>query len=108
MPAALWCTDVLGRRSRSEKTMTDQEIDAIFETMPGGVQGFCRDYGYRQFARAVLDAAGIELDEEREKWRAIVSRAAADGNRYGREGISATCMPSETGAMLSWRVDVPA
>lgn len=35
-------------------------------------------------------------------------RAAADGNRYGREGIAATCMPSETGAMLSWRMDVPA
>ena len=88
--------------------MTDQQIDAIFDNMPGGVQGFCRDYGYRQFARAVLEAAGIELEEEREKWRAIVARAAADGNRYGREGIAATCMPSETGAMISWRMDVPA
>ena len=62
--------------------------------------------------RMLADAVAAErskcIDEEREKWRSIVSRAAADGNRYGREGIAATCMPSETGAWLSWRMDVPA
>lgn len=54
--------------------MTDEEIDAIFEAMPGGVQGFCRDYGYRQFARAVLDAAGIEPGEG---WRELVEQLIA-------------------------------
>jgi len=88
--------------------MTNQQIDTIFNAMPGGVHGFCREFGYQQFARAVLEAASLEIEEERERWRSIVSRAAADGNRYGREGISATCMPSETGQMLSWRMDVPA
>jgi hypothetical protein len=87
--------------------VNDQKIDALFDAMPGGVQGFCRDYGYRQFARAVLEAAGIELEEEREKWRDIVTRAAADGNRYGGEGIAATCRPSETGALLTWTMSVP-
>ena len=87
--------------------MTNQQIDAIFNAMPGGVQGFCREFGYQQFARAVLEAASLEIEEERERWRSIVSRAAADGNRYGREGITAACTSSETGQMLSWRIEQP-
>jgi len=33
---------------------TDQQIDAIAEGMPGGVDGFLKGWGWRQFAREVL------------------------------------------------------
>ena len=38
--------------------MNDEQIDAVFNTMPHGVSGFCKDWGYRHFAHAILDAAG--------------------------------------------------
>lgn len=37
--------------------LADQQIDAIAESMPGGLDGFLRGWGWRQFARAVLEAA---------------------------------------------------
>ncbi|HSC06121.1 MAG TPA: hypothetical protein VLD59_04785 [Steroidobacteraceae bacterium] len=87
--------------------MTDEQIDAVFNAMPGGALGFCKDWGYRQFARALLDAAGIDVELQRETWRAIVRRATADANRYGLEGLKTKCEPSETGQMLSWHLDQP-
>lgn len=33
--------------------LTDEAIDALAESMPGGVLGFMKDWGYRQFAREV-------------------------------------------------------
>jgi hypothetical protein len=44
--------------------MTDETIDDLFNTMPGGVQGFCREWGYRQFARQVIEFS-IEESENR-------------------------------------------
>ena len=38
--------------------MKDELIDAVFDAMPGGVTEFLKDWGYRQFAYAILDAAG--------------------------------------------------
>ena len=37
--------------------LTDKQIDAIAESMPGGLDGFLKGWGWRQFARAVLEAA---------------------------------------------------
>lgn len=37
--------------------LTDKQIDAIAESMPGGPDGFLNGWGWRQFARAVLEAA---------------------------------------------------
>ena len=37
--------------------LADQQIDAIAESMPGGLDGFLKGWGWRQFARAVLEAA---------------------------------------------------
>lgn len=37
--------------------LTDEQIDAIAESMPGGLDGFLKGWGWRQFARAVLEAA---------------------------------------------------
>lgn len=40
--------------------LSDSEIDAIAEAMPGGLDGFLKGWGWRQFARAVIGAAGGE------------------------------------------------
>lgn len=37
--------------------LTDEQIDAIADAMPGGLEGFMKGWGWRQFARAVLEAA---------------------------------------------------
>lgn len=47
------------------KTLTDEQIDRIAENcakgMPDGIQGFCKTWGWRQFARELLDVcAGYE------------------------------------------------
>jgi hypothetical protein len=47
------------------KTLTDEQIDRIAENcvkaMPDGIQGFCKTWGWRQFARELLDiCAGYE------------------------------------------------
>ncbi|WP_312834323.1 hypothetical protein [Comamonas sp.] len=35
--------------------LTDAQIDEIFNAMPGGVDGWLKSWGYRQFARAVAE-----------------------------------------------------
>jgi len=35
--------------------LTDEQIDAIADAMPGGLEGFMKGWGWRQFARAVLE-----------------------------------------------------
>ena len=36
--------------------LTDEQIDAIADAMPGGLEGFLKGWGWRQFARAVIEA----------------------------------------------------
>ena len=40
--------------------LSDERIDAIAESMPGGLNGFMKTWGCRQFARAVLKEVGID------------------------------------------------
>ena len=35
--------------------ITDAEIDDVAENMPDGLAGFLKNWGYRQFARAILE-----------------------------------------------------
>ena len=56
---------------------------------------------------AAVDEGDAELAEERAAWRELVTRAAADANRYGLEGLHMRCTPSETGQLLSWEVVKP-
>jgi len=35
--------------------MTGDEIEAIWNRMPGGHEGFCKQWGYVQFARKLLE-----------------------------------------------------
>ena len=37
--------------------LTNEQIDAIADAMPGGLEGFLKGWGWRQFARAVLESA---------------------------------------------------
>lgn len=43
------------------------------------------------------------LKAERERWRALVQRIAADANRYGREGLAMRCVVNEAGDLISWQ-----
>ena len=42
---------------QAASVLTDAQIDAISESMPGGLSGFLKGWGWRQFARAILAAA---------------------------------------------------
>lgn len=37
-------------------TLTDEDIDGVALAMPGGLDGFLKGWGWRQFARAVIEA----------------------------------------------------
>ena len=41
---------------------TDEEIDQIANGMPGGLDGFLKHWGWRQFGRAVLQAFGKDKE----------------------------------------------
>lgn len=49
--------------------LTDEEIDAVANSMEGGLDGFLKGWGWRQFARAAIEAhtakagAFVTLDE---------------------------------------------
>lgn len=62
-------------------SLTDAKIDAVFENLPGGVQGFLKTWGYRQFAREIarMAAAAQAVPVE-----VLTSTSADDANaRYG-------------------------
>lgn len=42
------------------KPLTYDKIDAVAEKMPGGIDGFMKGWGWRQFARAIEAAHGIK------------------------------------------------
>lgn len=59
------CARVLKRQqlrklvASSIKPLADAEIDGIAARMPGGMDGFLKGWGWRQFAREVEEAHGI-------------------------------------------------
>jgi hypothetical protein len=67
----------------------------------------------RESREALRDLIAGELADElqavrkaeRESWRALAHRVAADANRYGCEGLKMRCTISDTGALVSWEVD---
>lgn len=40
--------------------ISDARISEIADSMPGGLQGFAKGWGWQQFARAVLSEAGFD------------------------------------------------
>ena len=69
--------------------ITDAEIDRVAESMPGGLDGFLKAWGWRQFARAILQAAppapaAVAVpDEQYQAQMAAISTAAIG---YWKEG----------------------
>ena len=49
----------VGKVEQPCQPLTNEQIDKIAEGMPGGIDGFLKGWGWRQFARAVLEAAPL-------------------------------------------------
>ena len=72
---------------RPPKELTNDEVDSTFDDMPSGAAGFCREWGYRQFASAII-AAFIAKQREPQvvKFRAAMNKESGaiemlrDGN----------------------------
>lgn len=63
------------------RNLSNYEIIKIAEGMPGGVQGFCKTWGWVQFGRALLDvAAATPPDQDRHD--ALQEAAAARAASY--------------------------
>ena len=68
-------------------------------------------FGHRSFAALGYSAdqmrayAAEQVAAERDRWRGIAHRVAADANRYGCEGLRMRCTISEGGGLVSWEVD---
>ncbi|QGZ66410.1 hypothetical protein [Paraburkholderia acidisoli] len=51
--------------------MTNDEIAAIWNGMPGGYDGFCKTWGFIQFARRILEVANIQSTTDGERYRTL-------------------------------------
>ena len=73
---ALACQELA---DRPPKELTNDEVDSTFDDMPGGATGFCREWGYRQFASAII-AAFLEKQREPQvvKFRAARHKASGE------------------------------
>lgn len=67
---AIWrdCAALAAAARPAPLEITDKQIDAVFDLLPDGAQGFLKKWGYLQFARTLLERVSIE--------------AAADANRF--------------------------
>jgi hypothetical protein len=67
--------------------MTDDRIDAVADLvirgMPDGVRGFCKSWGWQQFARALLECCGQRVADAGHPPEC--SKGAADATRDGAE-----------------------
>lgn len=50
----LWTTPQPTQPQAGAEPLTDEQIDAVAESMPGGLAGFLKGWGWRQFAREIL------------------------------------------------------
>jgi hypothetical protein len=73
--------------------MTNEEITAIWEAMPGGYAGFLKDWGYLQFARKLLETVEKPAPELKPLKDELLF--CVDNGTYG---------PS-TGAALRWALE---
>jgi hypothetical protein len=55
--AAMFIADEMRADAERSRNVTDEQIQAVWEAMPGGPDGFRKQWGFNQFARAVLACA---------------------------------------------------
>lgn len=53
-PMNLYTTPQPTQAQAGAVPLTDEQIDAVAESMPGGLAGFLKGWGWRQFAREIL------------------------------------------------------
>jgi tryptophan 2,3-dioxygenase len=58
--AASFVAEELRAEAAMAATVTDEQIQAVWQSMPGGPDGFRKQWGFMQFARAVLDLVAHE------------------------------------------------
>lgn len=54
-----WRNPPMPALQKHKTKLSDEDIDAIADSMPGGLDGFMKSWGWRQFARAIEQANGI-------------------------------------------------
>lgn len=84
--------------------LSDCEIDAVFEKMPNGPTGFLKDWGYRQFARAIQErlAQVAQASADAAQQRDDAYREGAQAERNNILGhMSRAGMPPNT-RPLDW------
>ena len=69
--------------------MSDDQIDVVFNAMPDGAQGFLKSWGYRQFARALLKAAGHDSEVERLRDALAAATRESLPQTMGEMGVAA-------------------
>lgn len=47
-----------------DAALSDGQIDAVWESMPGGPSAWIKNFGYQQFARAIIDAMAAQQGEK--------------------------------------------
>lgn len=81
------CTSPKPRRT----PLTDECIDAIAESMPGGLDGFLNGWGWRQFARAVLEFAPQPQSDA----TPYLCYDPHNGDTWTQEAINDGCCPPD-------------
>lgn len=51
------------RKTAILSPLSDHDISGIAGKMPGGINGFMKEWGWHQFARAIEEAHGIKITE---------------------------------------------
>jgi hypothetical protein len=53
--AASFIAEELRAEAAMAESVTDEQIQAVWQSMPGGPEGFRKQWGFMQFARAILE-----------------------------------------------------
>ena len=61
----MWIEHHFDDAAKERQPLTDEGINEIAESMPGGLAGFMKGWGWQQFARAIEAAHGIGAEHDK-------------------------------------------
>jgi hypothetical protein len=61
--AASFVAEELRSEAERAETISDEQIQAVWQSMPGGPDGFRKQWGFNQFARAILELVAYDQIE---------------------------------------------
>lgn len=75
------------------KSLTDEEVEDIMNSMPGGLSGYLRLWGWRTFARAIEERLRLrnDPDSQLEAMREALEEAAFDLDDAGKREAARQC-----------------